>query len=134
MSSPNHALGVLTPDLRRAAPRSPRAELSAAHPALLARVVDKCRAVLSGQNGPYHYNCGLDRRYFRLAGVDAEALRGFIATGADDAAVAAWVSQHARMPPAEAAARLRRVRANPLLRLLEFDDWLHVRRQRRPRA
>ena len=130
--NPDPTLRTLAPDLRRVAPRSPRAALAGDdHPALLARIVDKCRATLLDQAGPYHYNCGLDRRYFRLAGVDADALRAFVATGADDAAVAAWVRAHARVPHGQAAARLRRLRVNPLLRLLDLDDWFHVRRHGR---
>ena len=124
------ALRPLAPDLRRVAPRSPLAPLGSEHPALLARVLDKCLAVLLGQNGPYHYNCGLDRRYFKLTGVDAEALRAFVATGADDQAVAAWARAHGSVPPEQAAARLRGFRRNPLLRLLDLDDWLHARRHR----
>lgn len=129
MTTPDATLHALAPDLRRSAPRSPLCALDE-HPALLARVLDKCRAVLLGQNGPYHYNCGLDRRYFKLTGVDAEALRAFVATGADDRAVAAWASMHGSVPQERAAARLRLFRLNPLLRLLELDDWLHVRRHR----
>ena len=128
--NPDSALRALTPDLRHTAPRSPRASLGDDHPALLARVVDKCRATLLDQAGPYHYNCGLDRRYFRLAGVEADALRAFVATGADDRQIAAWVFGHGEVPPGQAAARLRRVRANPLLRLLDLDDWWHARRHR----
>lgn len=123
------ALRALAPDLRRAAPRSPLCALGE-HPALLARVVDKCRAVLADQNGPYHYNCGLDRRLFKLTGMDAAALRAFVATGADDAAVAAWARGHGTVPHDQAMARLRLFRLNPLLRLLELDDWLHSRRHR----
>lgn len=135
MTTPDATLHALTPDLRRSAPRSPLCALGE-HPALLARVLDKCRAVLLGQNGPYHYNCGLDRRYFKLTGVDAEALRTFVATGADDQAVAAWARTHGSVPHEQAAARLKLFRLNPLLRLLDLDDWLHVRRvgdRERPR-
>ena len=98
MISPDHtALHAQATDLRRTAPRSPLAALGNDHPALLARVLDKCRAVLLEQNGPYHYNCGLDRRYFKLTGVDAEALRAFVATGAGDEQVAAWLQSHSRV-------------------------------------
>lgn len=120
----------LARDLRRVAPRSPLCPLGEEHPALLARVLDKCRAVLLGQNGPYHYNCGLDRRYFKLSGVDAGALRAFVATGADDAAVAAWARAHGSVPHERTMARLRLFRLNPLLRLLDLDDWLHERQHR----
>ena len=37
----------------------------------------------------------------------------------------------AKAPPEEIAAWSRRFRANPLWRLLEFEDWLHKMWQRR---
>ena len=84
-------------DLNRAAPRSPRTAL-ANFPAVAARLVDKCRAELVGWNGAYHYNCPMDRKFFAACGLDPEALREFIATGADDAEVAAWMTQNAAVP------------------------------------
>ncbi len=43
----------------------------------------------------YHYNCPMDRKFFAACGLDAEALREFIATGANDVEVAVWMSQNA---------------------------------------
>jgi len=74
----------MAPNLERCAPRSPYAPLSEQFPAVAARLVDKCRAELLGQSGSYEYNCPLDRQFFAAAGLEAEALRQFIATGADD--------------------------------------------------
>ena len=93
--------------------------------------MDKCRAELLGQSGAYHYNCPLDRRFFSAAGLEAESLREFIATGADDHEVAAWMSAHARASKQEIIDWGRSFRTNPLWRLLEFEDWLHRRRHRR---
>src|SRR5690348_5762337 len=67
----------------------------------LARAVDKGRALLAGKVGEYHYNCPLDQAFFRVSGVDADALKDFLATGADDDAVAAWVDQHSTPHSAE---------------------------------
>ncbi|MGI8482056.1 MAG: DUF5069 domain-containing protein [Chthoniobacterales bacterium] len=121
-------LRELAPDLNQTAPRSPRAPLGEDFPALAARLVDKCRAELVGVGGSYHYDCPLDRRFFAATGLEAGALREFIATGAQDGEVASWMSTHARAPLEEIVASGRRFRLNPLLRLLDFDDWVHRRR------
>ena len=121
-------LRALAPDLNRIAPRSPRARLGQDFPALAARLVDQCRAELVGVSGSYHYDCPLDRRFFAATGLEAGALREFIATGAQDGEVAAWMSAHARSPREQIVAWGRRWRWNPLLRLLDFDDWVHRRR------
>lgn len=121
-------LRALAPDLNRTAPRSPRAPLNEDFPALAARLVDKCRAELIGASGSYHYDCPLDRRFFSATGLEAGTLRELIATGAQDGEVASWMSTHARLPREEIVAWGRRLRRNPLLRLLDFDDWLHRRR------
>lgn len=121
-------LHALAPDLNRSAPRSPYAALGKEFPAVAARLVDKCRAELLGQSGSYHYNCPMDRRFFAVAGLEAEQLREFIATGADDNQVAEWMSAHARAPGEKIISWCYRFRANPLWRLLELDDWLHQRR------
>jgi hypothetical protein len=121
-------LRVLAPDLTRTAPRSPRAPLSENFPALAARLVDKCRAELAGMGGSYHYDCPLDRRFFAATGLEAGPLREFIATGAQDGEVAAWMSAHARSPREEIVAWGQRWRRNPLLRLLDLDDWMHRHR------
>jgi hypothetical protein len=117
-------------DLSRSAPRSPYAALSHEFPAVAARIVDKCRAELLGQSGDYHYNCPMDRKFFVAAGLEAEPLREFIATGAGDAEVAAWMSAHAQAPREKIIQWGRRFRMNPLWRLLDFEDRLHQRRHR----
>jgi Domain of unknown function (DUF5069) len=119
-------LRTLALDLNRTAPRTPRAALGN-FPAVAARLVDKCRAELVGRSGSYHYNCPMDRKFLAACGLDAEALREFIATGANDAEVAAWMSQHAVAPQRKIADWSRRFLANPLWRLLDFEDWLFVR-------
>ncbi len=121
-------LCAMTLDLTRTAPRSPYVELSKEFPAVAARLVDKCRAELLGQSGSYRYNCPLDRRFFAAAGLEAESLREFIATGAGDNEVAAWMNAHARASKQVILDWSRSFRANPLWRLLEFEDWLHQRR------
>jgi Domain of unknown function (DUF5069) len=116
---------ALALDLSRTAPRSPRIALGN-FPAVAARLVDKCRAELVGQNGSYHYNCPMDRKFFAVCGLNAEALREFVATGANDAEVAAWMNQKAATSQKEIANWSRRFLANPLWRLLDLEDWVHV--------
>jgi hypothetical protein len=126
-------LRAMAPNLERCAPRSPYAPLSEHFPAVAARLVDKCRAELLGQIASYEYNCPLDRQFFAAAGLEAEALREFIATGADDNEVAAWMATHAKMPGEKIIKWGRRFRVNPLWHILELEDWLHCRWRGRER-
>jgi hypothetical protein len=125
-------LRALALDLNRTAPRSPRVALGN-FPAVAARLVDKCRAELVGQSGSYHYNCPMDRKFFAASGISAEALREFIATGADDIEIAAWMRQNAAVPQQKIADWARPFLANPLWRLLDLEDWIHVRLASRKR-
>ena len=57
-------------DLRHQPPRSPRKQLAGyAH---LGRMLDKCRATLSGTEGEYLYPCPMDRRLLNFAGIAPE--------------------------------------------------------------
>jgi hypothetical protein len=87
---------LLARDLRdgRNFPRSPR-EVLAGY-VLAARALDKCRSVLVGCEGEYHSNCPLDQRWLTFAGIAYEDFRAFVATGATDEAVAAWITEQAR--------------------------------------
>lgn len=90
---------LLARDLRdnKEYPRSPRATLGGY--VLAARAVDKCRAVLAGSQGDYHSNCPLDQIWLKFAGIDYEAFRAFVATGATDDEIASWVGEHAKKRP-----------------------------------
>jgi hypothetical protein len=87
---------LLARDLRdgKEYPRSPRTTLGGY--LLAARAVDKCRAVLVGWQGEYHSNCPLDQRWLKFAEIDYNEFRSFVATGATDDEIAAWVGEHAR--------------------------------------
>ncbi len=87
---------LLARDLRNGKefPRSPREPLGGY--VLAARVVDKCRAVLVGRQGEYHSNCPLDQTWLKFAEIDYNAYRSFVATGATDDEVAAWIGEHAK--------------------------------------
>lgn len=87
------SLSDLALDLTQDVPRSPRVTLGGY--VVAARCLDKCRAVVAGTNGEYHFACPLDNLFFEFTGIDAEAFKAFVATGADDDAVAAWINEHA---------------------------------------
>jgi hypothetical protein len=89
-------LKLLARDLRdgKEYPRSPRATLGGY--VLAARAVDKCRAVLVGCQGEYHSNCPLDQRWLKFAEIDYNEFRSFVATGATDDEIDAWIGKHAK--------------------------------------
>lgn len=88
-------LKSLAPDLANGAfPRSPRVSLGGY--VVAARTLDKCRAVLAGTSGEYHFDCPLDNFFLNFAGITAEDFKAFVATGADDEAVGAWIEKNAK--------------------------------------
>lgn len=88
-------LKELAPDLTKTFPRSPCETLAGY--VIAARLLDKCRAHLNGKQGEYIYDSGLDQQFFEFTGISAEAFKTFVATGADDAAVAEWIQSHSRV-------------------------------------
>lgn len=80
-------------DLTKDYPRSPRETLAGY--VIAARMLDKCRAVIAGTQGEYHFDCPLDRYFLEFAGINAESFRTFVATGVNDDEVAAWITTHA---------------------------------------
>ncbi|MFT4901460.1 MAG: hypothetical protein ACI81V_000733 [Lentimonas sp.] len=81
-------------DLTKEFPRSPRASLAGY--IIAGRTLDKCRAVIAGTAGEYHYNCPLDQIFLSFVGIDADAFKHFVASGADDVAVAEWIEANAK--------------------------------------
>ena len=79
-------------DLRHESPRDP-AETLAGFPGG-ARCLDKCRATLVGWHGEYQYACPMDQKFLTPAGIGANELKAFVATGASDDEVARWISEH----------------------------------------
>lgn len=83
------------PDLAGGAfPRSPRETLGGY--VVAARTLDKCRAVLAGTQGDYHFDCPLDNFFLGFTGISAEDFRSFVATGADDEQVGIWINKRAK--------------------------------------
>jgi hypothetical protein len=92
---------VLARDLRddKEFPRSPRETL--ADFVLAARCVDKCRAELVGWQGEYHSNCPLDQVWLKFAEIDYDEFRSFVASGATDDEISAWIREHAKQKSRE---------------------------------
>jgi|SRR5579859_1635422 hypothetical protein len=88
---------LMAKDLSHEYPRSPR-ETVAGY-VIAARVLDKCRAAIAGTLGEYHFDCPLDRYFFDFTGIKADSFRTFVATGANDDAVAAWITAQAAPRP-----------------------------------
>lgn len=84
-------------DLTRRAPRSPRHRLGGF--AILPRMLDKCRALLAGKIGEYHFDCPLDRQFLSFVQIDAEALKTELAAGRTDSEMLAWILTHAGRRP-----------------------------------
>ena len=132
MSNPK--LLALAPDLTVRAPRGALAPLGA-YGAIAARMLDKCRAGLVGKSGEYHYNCPMDRVFFRFTGIDAEEFQRFVATGAGDDEVARWIEKNSMVQDrSQIRSWSRRFRFNPIVLILGVDDWVHNRRNRASRV
>ena len=81
-------------DLTKEFPRSPRETVGGY--VVAGRALDKCRAVVAGTNGEYHFDCPLDNLFFEFTEITADQFKDFVATGADDDAVAAWMKENAK--------------------------------------
>ena len=79
-------------DLSRDFPRSPHEKLGG-H-VIAARALDKCRAVVAGCAGEYHFDCPLDRVFFDFAEIDSGAFREAVEAGATDEQMEEWVRTH----------------------------------------
>jgi Domain of unknown function (DUF5069) len=87
-------------DLQTSFPRSMRVKLEGyVH---LARMIDKCRAVLAGTEGEYIYPCPMDDRLMEFTGITASQFTATVKANPSDEAVATWFRQTAKAhPPAE---------------------------------
>lgn len=108
-------LKTLALDLTKAYPRSPRETLGGY--VIAARTLDRCRALLNGTLGEYNYNGGMDQQFFNFTGIDPEAFKAFVATGASDEEVADWVQKHSQVQE-----RLDIVKWNNRLRAMTIAD------------
>ena len=57
-------------DLTKQAPRSPKTKVGGFY--ILGRTIDKCRALLFGTIGEYHFDCPLDNMLFEMRACDVK--------------------------------------------------------------
>ena len=79
-------------DLTKEAPRSPKTVVGGY--VILGRALDKCRALLGGNIGEYHFDCPLDNMLFGWKGIKGDDFKAEVAKGTDDAGMAQWVDAH----------------------------------------
>lgn len=65
----------------------------------LARMIDKCRAVLAGTEGEYIYPCPLDERLLEFVGITSDQFTSAVNKYPTDAGVADWFQQTAKPHP-----------------------------------
>jgi Domain of unknown function (DUF5069) len=81
-------------DLRTNFPRSMKFKLAGyVH---LARMIDKCRAVLAGTEGEYIYPCPMDERLMEFIGITSEQFTAAVNANSTDEGVVAWFKQEAK--------------------------------------
>lgn len=78
-------------DLTKEAPRSPKTVVGGY--VILGRTLDKCRALLGGDIGEYHFDCPLDNMLFGWKGVKGDDFKAEVAKGTDDEGMAKWVDR-----------------------------------------
>ena len=79
-------------DLTKEPPRSPKTRVGGY--AILGRTIDKCRALLWGNIGEYHFDCPLDNMLFGFKSVKGDDFKAFVETGADDEEIAKWLDRN----------------------------------------
>jgi hypothetical protein len=82
---------ITAKDLTKEAPRSPRIRVGGY--AILGRTIDKCRALVAGDIGEYHFDCPLDNMLFGFKGVKGENFKAQIEQGASDQEMIEWLNQ-----------------------------------------
>ncbi len=79
-------------DLTKEAPRSPKTKLG--DYIILARTLDKCRALLWGNIGEYHFDCPLDNMLFGWKGIKGDDFKAAVEKGASDEEMVKWVTEN----------------------------------------
>src|ERR1043166_5072400 len=82
---------VIGKDLTKEAPRSPRIRVGGY--AILGRTLDKCRALVGGNIGEYHFDCPLDNMLFGFKGVKGDDFKAQIENGASDKDMVEWLDR-----------------------------------------
>jgi hypothetical protein len=79
-------------DLTKEPPRSPRLRVGGY--AILGRTIDKCRALVAGNIGEYHFDCPLDNMLFGFKSVKGDDFKAQIKDGAGDQEIVEWFNQN----------------------------------------
>ncbi|MBA3543811.1 MAG: DUF5069 domain-containing protein [Chthoniobacterales bacterium] len=79
-------------DLTKEAPRSPKTRVGGY--VILGRTLDKCRALLAGDIGEYHFDCPLDNMLFGWKGITGDDFKAEVAKGSSDEEMAKWIETH----------------------------------------
>jgi len=109
-------------DLTKEAPRSPRVRIGGY--AILARTYDKCRALLWGNIGEYHFDCPLDNMLFGFKGVKGDDFKTEVEKGATDEEMAKWLDSHGeKKTPEEVKAWSDKVEATNPYNNPEKREW-----------
>jgi hypothetical protein len=90
---------VIGKDLTRESPRSPRIRVSGY--AILGRTIDKCRALVGGNIGEYHFDCPLDNMLFGFKGVKGDEFKAQIENGASDHEMVEWLNRNGQKKTAD---------------------------------
>ena len=83
---------VVGKDLTKESPRSPRIRVGGY--AILGRTIDKCRALVAGNIGEYHFDCPLDNTLFGFKGVKGDDFKAQIENGASDQEMVEWLGRN----------------------------------------
>jgi len=109
-------------DLRKEAPRSPRIRVGGY--AILGRTIDKCRALVAGNIGEYHFDCPLDNMLFGFKVVEGDDFKAQIEQGASDQDMVEWLNQSGeKKTPAQIMRWSEKMEASSLYDNLEKWDF-----------
>ena len=81
-------------DLTKEPPRSPNTKVGGY--VILGRTLDKCRALVGGNIGEYHFDCPLDNMLFGWKRIVGNDFKAAVAEGKSDEEMAKWVDAHGR--------------------------------------
>ena len=92
--------------------------------AILGRTIDKCRALVAGNIGEYHFDCPLDNMLFGFKGVKGNDFKAQIEHGAGDQEMVEWLNQSGEeKTPAQIKRWSEKVEASSLHDDLEKRDF-----------
>ncbi len=76
-------------DLTKVAPRNAYEMMGGF--AIIARTIDKCRALIGGNIGEFHFDCPVDSMLFKFKGINGADFKAYVAEGHTDEEIAEWV-------------------------------------------